>query len=186
METDPIPEMCSVRKCRRCKIINQELKSGDTKTSSSLESPHSKRASSQFLLKYLLVAPSYQRPKTTWCRLQSVQPLSQLCHRHGPLLRLKLKILNFFKGTLLPNFKTFAERQFLTVKISSAYYVRICMLGLIYRVSQEERSIFWEVIVSVILSKKLYMNMCPIPNGWMKSEVHRKKVDRRHELLVNP
>ena len=60
------------------------------------------------------------------------------------------------------------------------------MLGLIYRVSQEERSIFWEVIVSVILSKKLYMNMCPIPNGWMKSEVHRKKVDRRHELLVNP
>ena len=34
----------------------------------------------------------------------------------------------------------------------------------IYRVSQEERSIFWEVIVSVILSKKPYMNMCPIPN----------------------
>jgi hypothetical protein len=33
-----------------------------------------------------------------------------------------------------------------------------------YRVSQEERTIFWEVIVSVILSKKLYMNMCPIPN----------------------
>jgi hypothetical protein len=32
------------------------------------------------------------------------------------------------------------------------------------RVSQEERTIFWEVIVSVILSKKLYMNMCPIPN----------------------
>jgi hypothetical protein len=36
----------------------------------------------------------------------------------------------------------------------------------IYRVSQEERSIFWEVIVSVILSKKLYMNTCPIPNGF--------------------
>jgi hypothetical protein len=36
----------------------------------------------------------------------------------------------------------------------------------IYRVSQEERSIFWEVIVSVILSKKLYMNMCPILNGF--------------------
>jgi hypothetical protein len=30
----------------------------------------------------------------------------------------------------------------------------------IYRVSQEERTIFWEVIVSVILSKKRYMNMC--------------------------
>jgi len=37
---------------------------------------------------------------------------------------------------------------------------------LICRVSQEERSIFWEVIVSVILSKKRYMNMCPIPNGF--------------------
>ena len=32
--------------------------------------------------------------------------------------------------------------------------------------SQEESSVFWEVIVSVILSKKLYMNMCPIPNGF--------------------
>ena len=36
----------------------------------------------------------------------------------------------------------------------------------IYIVSQEERSIFWEVIVSVILSKILYMNMYPIPNGF--------------------
>jgi hypothetical protein len=36
----------------------------------------------------------------------------------------------------------------------------------IHRVSQEERSIFWEVIVLVILSKKLYVNMCPIPNGF--------------------
>jgi len=33
-----------------------------------------------------------------------------------------------------------------------------------YRVSHEERSIFWEVIVSVIISKNIYMNMCPIPN----------------------
>jgi hypothetical protein len=39
-------------------------------------------------------------------------------------------------------------------------------IGALYRVSQEERSIFWEAIVSVILSKKLYMNMCPIPNGF--------------------
>jgi len=36
----------------------------------------------------------------------------------------------------------------------------------IYRVYQEERSIFLEVIVSVILSKKLYMNICPIPNDF--------------------
>ena len=36
----------------------------------------------------------------------------------------------------------------------------------LYRVSQEESSIFWEVIVSVILSKNVYMNMFPIPNGF--------------------
>jgi hypothetical protein len=36
----------------------------------------------------------------------------------------------------------------------------------VYRVSQEERTILWEVIVSVILNKKRYMNMCPIPNGF--------------------
>jgi hypothetical protein len=32
--------------------------------------------------------------------------------------------------------------------------------------SQEERSIFWEAIVSAILSKNVYMYMCPIPNGF--------------------
>ena len=37
---------------------------------------------------------------------------------------------------------------------------------ILYRVSQEERSIFLEFIVPVILSKKLYMNMCPIPNDF--------------------
>jgi hypothetical protein len=36
----------------------------------------------------------------------------------------------------------------------------------LYRVSQEERSTFWEVIVSLIISKKLYMYMCPIPNAF--------------------
>ena len=35
----------------------------------------------------------------------------------------------------------------------------------LYRMSQKERSIFWEAIVSVILSKNVYMNMCHIPNG---------------------
>jgi hypothetical protein len=30
----------------------------------------------------------------------------------------------------------------------------------------EERSVFWEVIISVILSKKMYMYMYPIPNGF--------------------
>jgi hypothetical protein len=35
-----------------------------------------------------------------------------------------------------------------------------------YRVSQEKISILWEVTVSVILSKKAYMYMCRIGNGF--------------------
>ena len=42
---------------------------------------------------------------------------------------------------------------------------KIWELDFIYRVFEEEMSIFWEVIVSVILSKKkMYKCMCPIPN----------------------
>jgi hypothetical protein len=58
--------------------------------------------------------------------------------------------------------------QFPHAKLNSVQTVRygIYYMRSIYRMSQEERSIFWEVIVSVILSKKLYMNMCPIPKGF--------------------
>jgi hypothetical protein len=34
------------------------------------------------------------------------------------------------------------------------------------QVSQEERSIFSDVVVSVILTKKVYMYTCPVPNGF--------------------
>jgi hypothetical protein len=36
----------------------------------------------------------------------------------------------------------------------------------IYRMFQEERSVFWEVIVPVIIRKRLYMYMSPILNGF--------------------
>jgi hypothetical protein len=36
----------------------------------------------------------------------------------------------------------------------------------LYGMAQEERSIFWVVTVSVILSEKVYMYICPIPNGF--------------------
>jgi len=57
----------------------------------------------------------------------------------------------------------------------------------IYRVSPEERSIFWEVIVSVILSKNVYMNMCHIPNGFRDRAIwmyNRKIVNKKEILLV--
>jgi hypothetical protein len=43
------------------------------------------------------------------------------------------------------------------------------MIRLLYRVSQEKNVMFWEVIVSVILSKELYVYMCPIPIAFRDS-----------------
>ena len=51
------------------------------------------------------------------------------------------------------------SKDYTTEHVQTLFFLRI-------QVSQEKRSIFWEVIVSVILSEKLYMNMSPIPNGF--------------------
>jgi hypothetical protein len=57
----------------------------------------------------------------------------------------------------------------------------------LYAVSQEEKSTFWEVTVSVIPSKKKwYMYMCLIPNGfrdritslYSSKTVHKKQILR--------
>jgi hypothetical protein len=40
------------------------------------------------------------------------------------------------------------------------------VLTSLYTVSQKKRSIFRDVIISIILIKKVYMYMCPIPNGF--------------------
>jgi len=36
----------------------------------------------------------------------------------------------------------------------------------VYRVIQEDRSVFWIVIISVIVRTKVNMNMCKILNGY--------------------
>jgi hypothetical protein len=48
-----------------------------------------------------------------------------------------------------------------------------------------ESSIFWEVIVSVILSKKVYMYMCPIPNGFRDRAIslYSSKIVDKNEIL---
>jgi len=54
-------------------------------------------------------------------------------------------------------------------------YVLVQFLhSVIYRVIQEESAILWEMIVCVILSKKVHMNMVPILNGY------RDMVKRRY------
>ena len=55
------------------------------------------------------------------------------------------------------------------------------------QVPQVERSIFLEVIVSVILSKNVYKNMCPIPNGFRDRAIlmyNCKIVDKKQILRV--
>jgi hypothetical protein len=58
---------------------------------------------------------------------------------------------------------------------------------MIYRVSHKEESIFWEAIVSVIQSKRMYTYMCPIPNGFQDRAIllySSKTVDRKEILLT--
>jgi hypothetical protein len=46
-------------------------------------------------------------------------------------------------------------------------HTQLCeALNVIYRVIQEESALLWEVIVRVILSKKVHTNMGPILNGY--------------------
>jgi hypothetical protein len=62
----------------------------------------------------------------------------------------------------------------------------------IYRVIQEESALLWEMIVWVILSKKVHKNMCPILDGYgvmtawnleqkvMITDNERKKMINQH------
>jgi hypothetical protein len=55
----------------------------------------------------------------------------------------------------------------------------------IYGMFQEERSVLSDVIVSVILCKKFYMYMCPIPNGFPDIDISlysSKFVDKKDTL----
>jgi hypothetical protein len=55
----------------------------------------------------------------------------------------------------------------------------------IYSASQEERSIFWEVTVPVILSNKVYMYMCPIRNGFRDRAIslYSSRIVDKKEIL---
>jgi hypothetical protein len=51
--------------------------------------------------------------------------------------------------------------------------------------SQDERSIFWEVTVSVIVSTKVYMYMCPLPDGFRDRAIslYSSKIVDKKEIL---
>jgi hypothetical protein len=55
-------------------------------------------------------------------------------------------------------------------------------------VAQEERSIFWDVIISIILIKNviyIYIYMCPIPNGFRGGTIllYSSKIIDKKEIL---
>jgi hypothetical protein len=55
--------------------------------------------------------------------------------------------------------------------------------------SQEEGSLVWEVLVTVILSKQVYMYMCPIQNGYLDRDIllySSKIVDKKEILRTVP
>ena len=55
----------------------------------------------------------------------------------------------------------------------------------IYRVIQEESAILWEMIVCVILSKKVHMNMGPILNGYRDMVKRRYGPSCKHEQQLH-
>jgi hypothetical protein len=52
----------------------------------------------------------------------------------------------------------------LLTDVPPSFTIKVEVLN-IYRVIQEERLVFWEVIVPVLMRKKVHMNMCLILNG---------------------
>jgi hypothetical protein len=80
---------------------------------------------------------------------------------------------NIFVGCIFWTHISFGQQSSLPAKETGNHNLSGCIsfrkslhCDLIYRLSQEERSIFWEITVLVILRKTVYMNMCPIPNGF--------------------
>lgn len=45
------------------------------------------------------------------------KPLIELWNHHGPVVRLRLKFLSFFKGALLPNFNKMVEHEIEIVEV---------------------------------------------------------------------
>jgi hypothetical protein len=64
------------------------------------------------------------------------------------------------------NVELFRSLYLLIFTLDQATTQRWSSIVLIYRVIQEESAVLWEMIVCVILSKKVHINMCPILDGY--------------------
>jgi hypothetical protein len=92
------------------------------------------------------------------------------CHKSGQSSRDSKHVPSEYKSNVLSCTPKCFNHTLLLDDAVSIYH---------YRLSQEERSIFWEVTVSVILrKKKVYMYMCHVPNGFRDTTIspHNSKI----------
>ena len=69
-------------------------------------------------------------------------------------------------------------------KYLGSYFVTIRTMGSTYRVIQDERSIFWQVIVSVTVRKKVHINMCLILIGYRDRAIWISRPNTVSHLFV--
>jgi hypothetical protein len=62
--------------------------------------------------------------------------------------------------------KVMQLKQYYKGIFHNAWYLWTYYSLYVYMVIQEESAIIWEVIVCVILSKKVHINMCPILDSY--------------------
>jgi hypothetical protein len=86
-----------------------------------------------------------------------------------------------------PNKRLKYNRYSYIAVLRLSFLLRIYKSGcrVTYRMPQEEKSMFWEVIVSVFLSRNVCIYMCPIPNGFRDRAIslYTSKTVYRKEIL---
>ena len=70
------------------------------------------------------------------------------------------------------------QRSKFCISFSNKFHLYVAY---IYRVIQEESAVLWEMIVCVILSKKVHMNMGPILNSYRDTVKRRYGPSCEHE-----
>jgi hypothetical protein len=84
----------------------------------------------------------------------------------SPPPRVRVTVLDINRSNTMHTFPD------LFIQWSAVFFQTYTCMYICIRVSQEERSVFWKVIVSVIVNKKVYMYMCLIPNRFQVKLFH--------------
>ena len=105
-------------------------------------------------------------------------------YRHDPLNRIHFKERNLLELYFKIHFLRCNKHSSLVLKTNKLKYCQDILTVSFwntYRVIQEESAILWEMIVCVILSKKVHMNLGPILNGYRDMVKRRYGSSCEHE-----